>query len=1080
MSLQKLVVVIVALLVFGLFAELAQFSQGAKAEENWLGGWNHRKSLEASTGIHVITTHYDAGNDVLGHVYLDGACQSDFDDIRFTGPDGQTLISGVTIRTKLNSDHAEFKVTVSGSPIYVYYGNPAAESYYADEALSAGSFGDTDQLTQSYVTATGGQISGIARASPVTGYATSLEAVVSSGSGTTAQMALLLMRTCEEPVGDPDNPTEGRRIVALTEAKSIPASTKHREVFTFDAPVPIFKDTVYGIALWASEGTTIWYETDAGSGSFFLAGGFSGDLVLYTGGLGNSALGRFLNYEMVDSDEQGVLFRDNADYTRSRGMWHLHYEFNGAIDVEADEGIGGSYAFNSTVLAPNDSGYGKLAFSGEVSDGNKRFWSGVVRLSTLPGLGSHVDLLAVLRYPWTALNWLQVEATEGGVQWQLSVASNTSASTHVLFGEVEVDTDYLVILSYETDGVDATSEVWVTKLSEPDLLLEAYPSAALTTTNDAFGDTFFIGAGTYGEASAISVFFDEMALTEDFPATFGAWENKVSSPVVPLSGWVVAPAYTNSLYMLSSTELSLSLELDAADANSKVTIYTIGVSGKDIGDYDYIDVTITGSGNARILMRFFLDNGTSFNVAYWKDPATLDTVNFDLSPYAGRTITVAYLALMTSDGLDADIEITQILLVANEAPPEISLSGWTVAPAYTNAPYALDSSESSLSLELYADDVDDKVTIYTLALPTVDLGEVDHIDVEVTGTDNARILMRFFLDNGTSFNVAYWKDPATLDTVNFDLSPYAGRTLVSAYVALMSSNGATANIEITDIALVVPTVAPLSGWTEVASLTNSAYALDSSASLLSLDLYATNTNSKATIIQVGVPDLNLVDYSYVDVAVTGSLNAEILMRFFMTDGTSFDVTYWKDPTTLNAITFDLSAYAGKMLRGDAYIALMSSDGTTASIDITKIAFISEALPPIVPLSGWTEVASLTNSAYALDSSASLLSLDLDAADTNSKATIKQAGAPALNLADYNYIDVTATGTTNAKILLRFFLDDGTSLDVTYWKDPATLNTVMFNLDAYSARTLRGDVYLALMSSDGLDASIDITDIAFSV
>ena len=160
MKLRKLFLVIaVVLLVSSMFMMFAQFPQGAKAQENWLSGWNYRKSLEANTGLHVITVHYDAGNDVLGHVYLDGDCQTDFDDVRFTGSDGQTLIGGVTIRTKLDGNYTEFKVAVSSSPIYVYYGNPDAESYYADEAFSAGSFGDTDQLSQSYVAPLGGQIS---------------------------------------------------------------------------------------------------------------------------------------------------------------------------------------------------------------------------------------------------------------------------------------------------------------------------------------------------------------------------------------------------------------------------------------------------------------------------------------------------------------------------------------------------------------------------------------------------------------------------------------------------------------------------------------------------------------------------------------------------------------------------------------------------------------------------------------------------------------------------------------------------------------------------------------------------------
>jgi hypothetical protein len=649
------------LLVSSLFMGLVKPIQVAKADENWLNGWTYRKSLEASSGPHVITAHYTAGNDVLGHVYLEGACQPDFDDIRFTGPDGQTPISDVTIRTKVNSDHAEFKVNVGSSPIYVYYGNPTVAAYYSDEALGEGSFGDTDQLSQSYVAPAGGQISGIAMASPVTGYAASLEAVVSSESDSTAQMALLLVGPCLEYVGDSDSgsdETNGWRIVALTETKSISDSSKHREVFMFDAPVPIFKDTLYGIVLWAGEGTKVYYESGGGSGSFFIAGGFSDDLVLYTGGLGNTALGRFLNYEMVDSDEQGVLFRDNADYTRSRSMWHLHYEFNGAIDVEVGEGIGSSYAFDSTVFAPDDSAYGKLAFLGEVADGNKRFWSGVVRLPALPGSGSHVDLMAVLRYPWTALNWLQVITTEGGAQWQLSVASNTSVASHVSFGEVEADTDYLVILSYETDGVDATSEVWVTKLSEPDLLLEASPSATLTTTNDVFGNAFFIGAGTYGDASAISVFFDELALTENFPATFGPYGSEVE---VPLAGWETDPRYTNTDYTLNSQATGISLQLNPEDTNSIVTIVNWNLPQLALSDYNYMDVAATGSSNALIRIWLYLDNGSYITFAYREDVGTVNARTLDLTPYTSRTLNgAAFIELTSSDGTTTNIQIINI------------------------------------------------------------------------------------------------------------------------------------------------------------------------------------------------------------------------------------------------------------------------------------------------------------------------------------------------------------------------------------------------------------------------------------
>jgi hypothetical protein len=213
-------------------------------------------------------------------------------------------------------------------------------------------------------------------------------------------------------------------------------------------------------------------------------------------------------------------------------------------------------------------------------------------------------------------------------------------------------------------------------------------------------------------------------------------------------------------------------------------------------------VAVTGTENARILLRFFLDDGSGFDVVYWSDPTTLDTINFNLGPYAGKTMTSAYIALKSSDATTANINITQIALVAEPSAPLVPLFGWSVDPALTNAPYTLDSDPSLLSLDLAASDTSSRVTIYTLAVPSSDLGDFDHIDVAVTGTSNARILLRFFLDDGSGFDVVYWSDPPTLDAIGFNLSPYAGRTLSVAYIALMSSDGYDAGIDITEIVLV--------------------------------------------------------------------------------------------------------------------------------------------------------------------------------------------------------------------------------------------------------------------------------------
>jgi len=87
---------------------LVQFPQVAKAEsENWFTGWGYRKSLIVSTGIHVITVHYGSGNDVLGHIYINGKCQADFDDICFTTSDGKTLVADV-------DDDSELEIVTGG------------------------------------------------------------------------------------------------------------------------------------------------------------------------------------------------------------------------------------------------------------------------------------------------------------------------------------------------------------------------------------------------------------------------------------------------------------------------------------------------------------------------------------------------------------------------------------------------------------------------------------------------------------------------------------------------------------------------------------------------------------------------------------------------------------------------------------------------------------------------------------------------------------------------------------------------------------------------------------------------------
>ena len=135
-------------------------------------------------------------------------------------------------------------------------------------------------------------------------------------------------------------------------------------------------------------------------------------------------------------------------------------------------------------------------------------------------------------------------------------------------------------------------------------------------------------------------------------------------------------------------------------------------------------------------------------------------------------------------------------------------------------------------------------------------------------------------------------------------------------------------------------------------------------------------------------------------------------------------------------------------------------------------------PPLVPLSNWTVNPEFTNSPHVLVGSHLGLHMELTPIDFTGIVTAYTIAVPNLRLSDYAYVNVTASGTDNALISLGFSLDDGSSFDIANWTTPSILNTVPFDLTPYSDRILRGDVFISVMSSNGTQASLDITEIAF--
>jgi hypothetical protein len=133
------------------------------------------------------------------------------------------------------------------------------------------------------------------------------------------------------------------------------------------------------------------------------------------------------------------------------------------------------------------------------------------------------------------------------------------------------------------------------------------------------------------------------------------------SPSVPLSIWLLDSVRTNAPYDFSITQSSLSLKIDALDTTGQVAIYSTGVSKLSLSDYSIVDVSVTGTSNAKIILIFWMDDGNTFDVILWGSPYELNSVSFDLSPYVGRTLTgLVYMGLMSSDGGPAQISLTGI------------------------------------------------------------------------------------------------------------------------------------------------------------------------------------------------------------------------------------------------------------------------------------------------------------------------------------------------------------------------------------------------------------------------------------
>ena len=96
----------------------------------WLAGYTKRKKITITGGASGAQTDFQ----IKLTVAYDGDMQSDFDDLRFTQADGQTLIDA-WLETKTNDVSATVWVEFPTTPAngvdqdyYMYYGNAGAAS----------------------------------------------------------------------------------------------------------------------------------------------------------------------------------------------------------------------------------------------------------------------------------------------------------------------------------------------------------------------------------------------------------------------------------------------------------------------------------------------------------------------------------------------------------------------------------------------------------------------------------------------------------------------------------------------------------------------------------------------------------------------------------------------------------------------------------------------------------------------------------------------------------------------------------------------------------------------------------------
>lgn len=135
-------------------------------------------------------------------------------------------------------------------------------------------------------------------------------------------------------------------------------------------------------------------------------------------------------------------------------------------------------------------------------------------------------------------------------------------------------------------------------------------------------------------------------------------------------------------------------------------------------------------------------------------------------------------------------------------------------------------------------------------------------------------------------------------------------------------------------------------------------------------------------------------------------------------------------------------------------------------------------PPRIPNGNWTINTNTTTAQYVLNSSSPNLSVKVIPVNFVGAVTLYTINTPRISLADYEFLNVTASGSNNTAVIFGLGLDDNSTVTVANMTTIDQLNALKFDLSPYSERSLRGDAFIVLMSMNGTQAEIEVSDIKF--